>query len=179
MQENPERRGPIDLEGLFGPGDAMDQLEMLRGLAEQVNEAARGVLSKVLVATSESQGHRTSDFHGCVKGELVCLDSICPSGKQDPDGPCGCGRAFYGMSSQSATTTAVVALVPITQAEYIDLFRHNMCTCGVSEEEAARDARVEALDMLDMVADWHPGTVVERRGWELCVRKLPPIGSVP
>lgn len=179
MQENPERRGPIDLEGLFGPGDVMDQLDQLRGLAEQVNEAARDVLTKVLVATSESQGHRASDFYGCVGGELVWLDSMCPSGKQDPDGPCGCGRAFYGLSSQAATTTASVALVPITRAEYIDLFRHNMCRCDASEVEAEREARLEALDMLELVAEWQPGTVVERRGWELCVRKLPPIGSVP
>jgi len=63
---------------------------------------------KLLTATRERQGERDGDFCHAIEGELVLLDFVCATDEADPDGGCGCGRAFSGMSSMRATTTAVV-----------------------------------------------------------------------
>ena len=63
---------------------------------------------KLLTATRERQGERTGDFCHAIEGELVLLGFVCATDEADPDGGCGCGRAFSGMSSMRATTTAVV-----------------------------------------------------------------------
>ena len=63
---------------------------------------------KLLTATRERQGERDGDFCHAVEGELVLLGLVCADDERDPNGGCGCGRAFSGMSSMRATTTAVV-----------------------------------------------------------------------
>jgi hypothetical protein len=63
---------------------------------------------KLLTATREQQGDRDGDFCHAVEGELVLLGLVCATDERDPDGGCGCGRAFSGMSSMRATTTALV-----------------------------------------------------------------------
>jgi len=63
---------------------------------------------KLLTATSAGQGDRPNDFCFTVEGELVLAGFVCATDEADPDGGCGCGRAFSGMSSRRATTTAVV-----------------------------------------------------------------------
>lgn len=58
---------------------------------------------KVLVATTETQGARDDDFCWAVDGELVYLPFLtCAT----PG--CGCDRAFAGLASSKATTTAMV-----------------------------------------------------------------------
>ncbi len=63
---------------------------------------------KLLTATHDRQGERDGDFGFTVEGELVLLGFVCASDAVDAGGGCGCGRAFAGMSSMRATTTAVV-----------------------------------------------------------------------
>jgi hypothetical protein len=63
---------------------------------------------KLLTATRERQGELTDDFCHAIEGELVLLGFVCATDEDDPDGGCGCGRAFSGMSSMRATTTALV-----------------------------------------------------------------------
>jgi len=63
---------------------------------------------KLLTATRERQGERDGDFCHAIEGELVLLGFVCATDEAEPDGGCGCGRAFSGMSSMRATTTAVV-----------------------------------------------------------------------
>jgi hypothetical protein len=63
---------------------------------------------KLLTATREHQGERDGDFCHAIEGELVLLGFVCATDEANPDGGCGCGRAFSGMSSMRATTTAVV-----------------------------------------------------------------------
>ena len=63
---------------------------------------------KLLTATRETQGHQAGDFCFAIEGELVLLDRVCASDEADPDGGCGCGGAFSGMSSMRGTTTALV-----------------------------------------------------------------------
>jgi hypothetical protein len=67
-----------------------------------------GAGMKLLTATRERQGERDGDFCHAIEGELVLLGFVCATDEADPDGGCGCGRAFSGMSSMRATTTAVV-----------------------------------------------------------------------
>lgn len=58
---------------------------------------------KVLVATAETQGARDDDFCWTVDGELVYVPfATCPKPT------CGCDRAFAGLASSKATTTAMV-----------------------------------------------------------------------
>ena len=65
---------------------------------------------KLLTATQERQGEQAGDFCYAVEGELVLLGLVCADDERNPDGDgaCGCGRAFSGMSSMRATTTALV-----------------------------------------------------------------------
>jgi hypothetical protein len=63
---------------------------------------------KLLTATHEGQGEQDGDFCHAIEGELVLLGFVCATDEADPDGGCGCGRAFSGMSSMRATTTALV-----------------------------------------------------------------------
>ena len=63
---------------------------------------------RLLTATRERQGERNGDFCHAIDGELVVVGLVCATDRDDPDGGCGCGRAFSGMSSMRATTTALV-----------------------------------------------------------------------
>jgi hypothetical protein len=63
---------------------------------------------RLLTATRLRQGGQDGDFCHAIEGELVLLGFVCATDEKDPDGGCGCGRAFSGMSSMRATTTAVV-----------------------------------------------------------------------
>jgi hypothetical protein len=70
---------------------------------------------KLLTATHERQGERDGDFCHAIEGELVLLGFVCATDEADPDGGCGCGRAFSGMSSMRATTTALVRDLDVSQ----------------------------------------------------------------
>jgi hypothetical protein len=69
---------------------------------------------KLLTATHERQGEQAGDFCHAIEGELVLLGFVCATDEKDPDGGCGCGRAFSGMSSMRATTTAMVRDLDVT-----------------------------------------------------------------
>jgi hypothetical protein len=47
---------------------------------------------KILVATALTQGTSPDDYHYGTDGELVWLQEPCDRDKNDPAGPCGCGR---------------------------------------------------------------------------------------
>src|SRR5262245_6200262 len=64
---------------------------------------------KILAATSQTQGQRASEFNWCIEGEVVTFTGTCDRDRTEgPDGGCGCGRAFAGLNSHKATTTAIV-----------------------------------------------------------------------
>src|SRR4051812_50008897 len=69
---------------------------------------------KLLTATRERQGERPGDFCHAIEGELVLLGAVCADDERNPEGSCGCGRAFAGMSSHRATTTALVRDLDLT-----------------------------------------------------------------
>jgi hypothetical protein len=86
---------------------------------------------KVFAATSRTQGQRGNDFHWCVEGELVHFSAVCAADLDDPDGGCGCGRAFAGLNSHRATTTAIVREIEgFTREDYVEAIRSSLAQQG-------------------------------------------------
>lgn len=113
---------------------------------------------KVLVATSATQGTRPTDFNYCVDGELVWLSEPCYRDAHRLPNPCGCGRAFAGLASHRATTTAVVADLPLSYTEYEEALRTGLVDAGWPGEWAL-DLAPEQEHMAQF---WEVGTVIER-----------------
>ena len=130
------------------------------------NQETKGV--KVLTATTQTQGDRASDFSWCTDGEVVALSVTCSTDRQQgPDGGCGCGRSFTGLSSHRGTTTAMVRDIE-------DYTADDLATAYHGYREAAGWAADGAamLTELTELADYFPdGTVLERRGDEVRARK--------
>ena len=115
---------------------------------------------KILTATARTQGQRSSDFHWCIEGELVHFGLVCAADQADPDGGCGCGRAFAGLNSHRATTTAMVRDIEgFTRDDYIEAIRSSLAQQGW-DPSTAED---EADELIDILADWPVGAVAERR----------------
>src|SRR4051794_12609609 len=125
---------------------------------------------RVLVATSQTQGHRGNDFDFCVEGELVTVGLVCAADEQDPDGGCGCGRAFAGLNSHRATTTAKVKEVDLSEEDYVEALRSSLSQQGWPTEDVA-----ELADWLaQLVGGWPVGSVIERRGDDMLIRSTAP-----
>jgi hypothetical protein len=116
---------------------------------------------KLLTATAQGQGERENDFHWCLEGELVLPPIlVCARDAKDPDGGCGCGRAFTGLGSQRATTTAVVRDIPgVTPAEYTAMIHTSLADRGWDVSGAEDIAR----GMIALAARLPEETVIERR----------------
>jgi hypothetical protein len=121
---------------------------------------------KVLVATAETQGQRTNDFNYCVEGELVTVGLVCTTDRRDPDGGCGCGRAFAGLNSHRATTTAMVKEVGLSEADYVEALRSSLAQQGWPTS----DVQELAAWLAQLVSQWPAGTIVERRVDDILVR---------
>ena len=96
---------------------------------------------------------------------------MCRKDREDPDGECGCGRGFAGLNSHRATTTARVAAVPLTRADYVEAIRSSEHADGWSPCTSC--STDEAADLAEYVAEWPVGAIVERRLNLLQVRFLP------
>lgn len=123
---------------------------------------------KLLTATREGQGDRDGDFCFAVEGELVFLGDMCATDRDDPfGGGCGCGRAFAGLASRRATTTALVRDLDLTR-EDLDLAMagqfeaEGVTAAWIGEDEYAElfDSRVD--EMVRFGAVWPEGTIVRR-----------------
>jgi hypothetical protein len=138
---------------------------------------------KLLTATREAQGERDGDVCHAIEGELVLVGFVCATDEADPDGGCGCGRAFSGMSSMRATTTALVRELDITYDDLVTAVEAHLVAAGMGPDLLGS---VEFADLLDeMVHDtvhyawlWPVGTVVGRRLDHVHRRRLPE-GYVP
>jgi hypothetical protein len=136
---------------------------------------------KVLVATHAGQGMRPSDFCWTDDGELAGFPVVCDTDNRpgaDPDSGCGCGRAFAGLTSHKATTTAKVADWPDLTAEHLfTLYRRSLddggWTQALGEDDANRWADQDVRKILEIAAPLPPGTVLELRGEYVQVRPVP------
>jgi hypothetical protein len=121
---------------------------------------------KVLVATVETQGQRPNDFNYCVEGELVTVGLVCATDRRDPDGGCGCGRAFAGLNSHRATTTAVVKEVGLSEDDYVEALRSSLAQQGWPTSDVPELAGWLA----HLVSEWPVGTILERRIDDIVMR---------
>jgi hypothetical protein len=133
---------------------------------------------KLLTATRERQGERDGDFCFAVEGELVLLGFVCATDRADPDGGCGCGRAFSGMSSMRATTTALVRDLDLSVDDVrIAVEAHYVAagmgpdTIGAAEFAELVSATVDEL--VDVAPSLPAGAVVGRRLDHLIWRSEP------
>ena len=132
---------------------------------------------KLLTATRERQGERDGDFCHAIEGELVLLDFVCATDEADPDGGCGCGRAFSGMSSMRATTTAIVRDLDVSlddvrlavEGYYVSAGTGPDVIGGAEFEEVVS----ATLEDLAEIAHVHVGAVVGRRLDNLTWRSEP------
>jgi len=122
---------------------------------------------KVLVATTETQGQRSNDFYYCVEGELVTVGLVCATDRRNPDGGCGCGRAFAGLNSHRATTTAMVKEVELSEADYVEALGSSLAQQGWPTS----DVDELAAWLAQLVSEWPAGTIVERRLDDINVRR--------
>lgn len=137
---------------------------------------------KVFVATSRTQGTEPDDHCLALEGELVHLPVLeCAS-----PGSCGCLRAFAGVASHRATTTAEVAERELDRdavlAAVTDSLVDGGWVDGLAEDPAlAREAELLAwevtADLLELAARLPVGTVLARRGPRVVIRRLGPVRS--
>ena len=132
---------------------------------------------KVFVATKLGQGMRGNDFYWCTEGELVYIAMRCDNGHVDD--ACGCRRSMSGMDSAKATSTFQLEQREMTREQYIGALRDSMQRSGwidLAAEGGAEDESwitEQADEMLRLAAGFEPGDIVEVRGDDLRVRKLP------
>jgi hypothetical protein len=117
---------------------------------------------KVLTATASSQGARDNDFDWTIEGELVWIGLVCAKDRSDPDGGCGCGRAFSGLSSHRATTTAQVRDLAMSRDDVMQALAGYYESAGYGVFEPSELAE-EVEDVLRVVSAWDAGTIIERR----------------
>jgi hypothetical protein len=114
---------------------------------------------KVLVATTLTQGIDDDDNHYCVEGELVWIQEPCDRDKNDPDGPCGCGRGFAGAASHRATTTAMVVESEMTRHDMVLAFETSLPDGGWPLEWAEEVAG----DNMEIAAQLPVGSIIGRK----------------
>jgi len=133
---------------------------------------------KLLAATRERQGERDGDFCYAVEGELVLLGLVCATDERDPDGGCGCGRAFSGMSSMRATTTALVRDLDVSIDDVKLAVEGYYVSSGLGPDliggaEFADLAAETVVGMEEIAAALPVGAVVGRRLDQLTWRSEP------
>jgi hypothetical protein len=133
---------------------------------------------KLLTATRERQGERDGDFCFAVEGELVLLGYVCATDQANPDGGCGCGRAFSGMSSLKATTTALVRDLDLSVDDVRLAVEGYYVAAGMGPvvigiEEFAEVVAATVDDMVDVAPNLPAGAVVGRRLDHLVWRSEP------
>lgn len=133
---------------------------------------------KLLTATRTGQGERDGDFCHAVEGELVLLGLVCATDQKNPDGGCGCGRAFSGMSSMRATTTAVVRDLDVSVDDVLLAVEGYYVSSGLGPDliggaEFADLVAETVAEMTELAAVLPVGAVVGRRLDELIWRSEP------
>ena len=124
---------------------------------------------QVLVATTETQGSRDTDFSWTVDGELVRLPGI-----ECCDPRCGCGRSWAGIASSKATTTCRVAEVDIDRDALRAAFTGALEREGWLPPGEDRTWVDEFVDShLDIAESFPVGTVLENGGDRVLVRPAP------
>ncbi|MFI6029495.1 DUF7715 family protein [Amycolatopsis magusensis] len=138
---------------------------------------------RLLVATHCTQGARTSDFDHVFAPEPVQLAPVCDRDVDDPDGTCGCRRAFIGIRSRRPVTTAVVTERAMSPEQLRSLLHFGYRTSGYprayDDEQIHHLAHETAVELEELAARFPPGTVLERRDQDIVPRDCPPAAAQP
>jgi hypothetical protein len=138
---------------------------------------------RLLTATRQAQGELPGDFSFTVEGELVLAnDLVCARDRDDPDGGCGCGRAFVGLASRRATTTALVRDLDISPTELRTAVEEFEMARGLGPEVIGAEdfaelieAKLEELD--DIARCVEVGAIVGLRLNQLVWRRHPAVAE--
>ena len=123
---------------------------------------------RILVATAHTQGTNPSDYHYCVEGELVWIQTPCDREE------CGCARGFAGAASHRATTTALVVDSEMTRDDVVLAFSTSLPDGGwpLAWAEDVAD------DNLEIAAGLPVGAIIVRNADDLFLRgalfRVPP-----
>ena len=133
---------------------------------------------KLLTATRERLGEQDGDFCFATDGELVLIGDVCATDRADPDGGCGCGRAFSGMSSLRATTTALMRDLDLSIDDVRLAVEGYYAAAGMGSEILGTEGFAEevaaTLDVMALIARSVPvGAIVGRRLDNLVRRSEP------
>ena len=120
--------------------------------------------TKILVATTETQGRRRSDFCHAKEGELLYFPKECED--EDMDAPCGCKRSLIGIETHETTTTfKVVENGSVTVDWYAEMLLPAIKELSLEAEEGIEGiALTQAEALLHIAGHYRPGTILERRG---------------
>lgn len=122
---------------------------------------------KLLVATERTQGDMPGDYTFCIPGELLWITDVCDRDLRDPEGGCGCGRGFGGLTSHRATTTAEVADLGLSDADVRLAVTTSLTDQGWLPPQLASEHDeivTEAIELVRALAEPLPeGTIVRRR----------------
>ena len=89
---------------------------------------------------------------------------VCRRDRDNPDGACGCGRAWAGANSHRSTTTAVVRDVPISAPEYLEAIRSSLEHGGWWPDVVdTQEVVAMTAELLKLAKSYPVGTVLERR----------------
>jgi hypothetical protein len=126
---------------------------------------------KIITATTLTQGQRASDFTWCIDGELVTPPPfICDRDRAEgPDGGCGCGRSFAGLSSHKSTTTALVKdMDGWTLDDLTEAIRGYRQSAGWDQvDEDGDPAEKIAATVAEIAEEYDAGDVIEFRLGEI------------
>ncbi len=109
---------------------------------------------------------------------VICADDLRGIGRA-----CGCGRAFAGLHSERATTTAEVVESPMRLGDVVMAFRDSLTKGGwiddaTGPEDAAELVHSAVMEMLTVADRYEPGTVIGTRLGSQYVRAtLPPAAA--
>lgn len=122
---------------------------------------------KLLTATQKGQGERDGDFFHAVEGEVVILGEVCATDQNDPLGGCGCGRAFSGLLSRRATTTALVRDLDLDREDLEFAIATRFAADGITARTIGDLEYAEVFtdtveELIRFGGTWPEGTVVRR-----------------
>jgi hypothetical protein len=122
----------------------------------------------ILTATADTQGQRRNDFNWMTEGEPVYLGMTCDGATADDS--CGCARAWSGMDSRKAGTTAKVIDDPdMTPEKFRAAYAASLDAAGWGLDPA--DAAAMADEMIHIAAAFRPGMIVEHRNTRVAQRR--------
>lgn len=124
-------------------------------------------ITRIFVATNETQGRRRTDHNGLSDGDLVVMSAHCPY-KHRTDNPlCDCRRIMEAADGGGSTTTFKVSAVALSRANAALWIAEFIMARGIEKDVALKLGR-ESIRRARRIPF---GAVCERRGKDIKIRK--------